>query len=456
MTIPLPNEIILLAELFEKHKTSLFLVGGYVRSFYLGVGREDDIDLASAMKPDKVIDILKGTDYKICEKNLKTGVLKIEINGIKFEHATFRTESYAVHGEHMPCEISFIDNVNLDAERRDFSCNAIYYEILSGQIIDPYEGISDIRNKTIKSIGHSGNLFKDDAERILRMVRIACSCGFDIDEKTYYEAKRNVFRLKFLTKARVRKEFLKILKCDKDYPMLGLKSAHVRAINILFEMGAYKYIFEDFNLLLASELKMSNGLTIGDYTLLLLNNCMPENRNLALLTCCGALDINDGNKIKNGFSIQSKVYAEKYDEKFDFSDKEMKYIFNALDIFDIARKDKISLEQARMLLIKFKNDVKRLCDFLVSCRETELLLKIRTSRSEKNIKLAVKQAYMKKYAIEINQLRISKNDLKEKFGITDPQKMRNILECLLNYGAKKGIILNKIQNLKVIKKIAKK
>ena len=147
MKLKVPEEIIDLAEIFEKNHAKLYIVGGYVRSSILGVEYRDDIDLASAMHPEYIIQMLKNTKFNVSYKNKLTGVLAIEFNGEIFEHATFRTECYAVSGEHMPCEVEFINDIFTDASRRDFTASSIYYDISACEFIDPFNGISDIKNK---------------------------------------------------------------------------------------------------------------------------------------------------------------------------------------------------------------------------------------------------------------------------------------------------------------------
>ena len=84
-------------------------------------------------------------------------------------------------------EKEFITDINQDAIRRDFRCNAVYYDILEEEIVDPLNGFGDINNKLIQTTTDPEIVFKDDAERILRMVRFASQLGFEIEKTRYVQ-----------------------------------------------------------------------------------------------------------------------------------------------------------------------------------------------------------------------------------------------------------------------------
>ena len=205
MIFSIPQELVELAQIFKKNKEKLYIVGGFVRNKILNVPDEYnlDIDICSSALPEKILKMLEKTDFEASYMNKEIGVLEIKKN-IRFEHATFRKEKYEFSGVHIPNNVEFITDINQDAIRRDFRCNAVYYDILEEEIVDPLNGFGDINNKLIQTTTDPEIVFKDDAERILRMVRFASQLGFEIEKNTYKQAVKNVSKLKFLSKTRIR------------------------------------------------------------------------------------------------------------------------------------------------------------------------------------------------------------------------------------------------------------
>ena len=189
MYINVPDEVKTLAEIFERNGEDLFVVGGYVRDAFLDAKstRVDDIDLCSACKPSKVAKILKNSAFEVEENNAELGSLIIK-GKKRYEYTTFRRENYTLNGEHNPTGVEFIKDINQDARRRDFTINAIYYNINTGEIIDPVDGIKDLNNCIIRTTVNSDECFAQDSERILRMIRFACTFAFQIEEKTFESA----------------------------------------------------------------------------------------------------------------------------------------------------------------------------------------------------------------------------------------------------------------------------
>ena len=240
MLFVIDDELRNLAEIFHKKKSCLYIVGGFVRNKLLGVPDylNLDIDLCSKSKPEEVEKIVKNTDFYVENVNNQFGVVKIRGKKGLYEHATFRTEKYDFAGAHNPSNVEFIDNVEVDALRRDFRCNSVYYDIYKDELIDPLGGIEDIKNRIIRTTRDPKIVFNDDSERILRMVRQAVCLGFDIDENTYQRAKNNAFKVKLLSKTRIKKEFEKILLANAIYPCLeNIQFGHARGVLLLADLN---------------------------------------------------------------------------------------------------------------------------------------------------------------------------------------------------------------------------
>lgn len=208
----IPKSLHNLAKIFSP-LAPLYVVGGAVRDFLLSKDYTD-IDICSSATPDQVLDILRGTGYVCHDINKRLGTLLITKDGDRYEYTTFRTESYAEKGEHTPSTTSFSADISVDCLRRDFTVNAIYYDVLSERIVDLVGGVDDLRAKIIRTAHSPEITFFDDGLRLLRMVRFALELDFDIDSATIDSATQNAQNLRAISHERIRAELIKIFSIN--------------------------------------------------------------------------------------------------------------------------------------------------------------------------------------------------------------------------------------------------
>lgn len=232
-----PN-LLKLARLFKK-KGELYVVGGYVRNALLG-NYETDIDLASRLTNDEIKEILFGTKYEVKETSKKLGTLLISLGEEKWEHATFRKEEYNEGGDHVPTKVEFIDDIKEDAKRRDFTVNAIYYNILKNEFVDFYNGISDVRKRIIRTVETPSHVFKNDGLRILRMIRIASELGFKISGETMFGAYEMRENLNAISGQRKFQELNLILNSSKRYE-ISRPNSHLFGLRVMNVLRLWKY-----------------------------------------------------------------------------------------------------------------------------------------------------------------------------------------------------------------------
>lgn len=207
MNLSLPKNLITLSTAIKQAGGKLFIVGGYVRNHLLSLPAYD-IDICSAFTPQQIIGVVQqlGWSHKLISKKL--GTVKIIVDSESYEHTTFRKDSYQKGGQHTPSDVKFIDNIKADALRRDFTCNAIYYDIENASTIDYFNGITDIKNKKLKII--NSDVFKSDGLRLLRLIRFALTLNFKIDKNTMKNAIEYKHQLKDISAERIKDEFKKI------------------------------------------------------------------------------------------------------------------------------------------------------------------------------------------------------------------------------------------------------
>lgn len=146
-----------------------FFVGGTVRNFLLKK-TTSDIDISTEAKPEKIYNILVKNKFK-CDLSYKQfGTVIVSKKNYKATITSFRKDIKYKKG--YP-KIKFVNSPKIDAKRRDFTINALYFSPETNKIIDFYNGITDIKNKKITFIGNTLNKIKEDPLRIIRAIRFA-------------------------------------------------------------------------------------------------------------------------------------------------------------------------------------------------------------------------------------------------------------------------------------------
>ena len=243
MNFELSNNLTKLAKIFEK-KADLYIVGGFVRDKLLSL-KTQDIDLCSSLTITQIQSLLNNTKYILKEANKKLGTVKICCEHEVWDYSTFRKETYLNNGSHNPVEVEFIKSVQEDAKRRDFTVNAIYYNINKQEIIDFYNGLNDIKKRRLRCIETPQFVFKNDGERILRMVRQASQLNFSITADTLHVAKKMSNNLCDISNKRKFDELMKILDLKNRYIIFA--RSHVKGLRLFNKLGLWKYYFEDVN-----------------------------------------------------------------------------------------------------------------------------------------------------------------------------------------------------------------
>lgn len=181
-----------------------YLVGGCVRDMILGV-QPQDWDVCTSALPEQTLEIFPGSR----PTGLKHGTVTVCVNSRSVEVTTFRSDgSYADHRH--PDAVSFVGDLTTDLSRRDFTMNAIALPP-DGLVADPFGGVDDIRNKTIRCVGYPELRFEEDALRMFRALRFSARLGFEIEAETLAAIKKKAPLAASLAPERVRDEVEKIL-----------------------------------------------------------------------------------------------------------------------------------------------------------------------------------------------------------------------------------------------------
>ena len=176
--MPLPSSVEYVLSKLKENGYQAYVVGGAVRDFLMGK-TPHDYDLTSDALPSQISDVFK--DFYQEHSGEKHGTIRVIVDHKPIEITTFRCdEGYTDYRR--PDNVEFVKDVYIDSKRRDFSINAFYYS--EGHIYDFHEGLEDLNNKVIKTIGNPSTRFHEDALRILRAIRFSAKLGYEIESKT--------------------------------------------------------------------------------------------------------------------------------------------------------------------------------------------------------------------------------------------------------------------------------
>lgn len=181
MTFKIPFFVTETINTLQKNGYEAYMVGGCVRDILMGIPPHD-YDVTTNALPNQVKELFDRT----ADTGIKHGTITVIWDKNTVEVTTYRTESNYTDNRHPDC-VSFVSNLKEDLSRRDFTVNAICYNEKSG-FTDLFGGISDINNKILKAVGDANKRFTEDALRILRLFRFACTLNFKIDKNTYEAA----------------------------------------------------------------------------------------------------------------------------------------------------------------------------------------------------------------------------------------------------------------------------
>ena len=185
-------------------------VGGCVRKI-LKNEKVNDIDLATNLNPEQIMQVCKKKNIKFYETGLEHGTITAIINDYKFEITSLRKD-LKTDGRH--ADVIFTNDWKEDASRRDFSINSIYSD-LEGNIFDPFNGKKDLEDGKISFIGDTEKRIKEDYLRILRYIRFFLNYSkYDHNRDVTKIVKKNLDGVSKISSERLLDEFKKLFNSD--------------------------------------------------------------------------------------------------------------------------------------------------------------------------------------------------------------------------------------------------
>lgn len=206
------------SSLFWQNKAKAWLVGGSVRNLLLGIPVQD-YDICTSLTPDEVRTHL--SDLSVIPSGLAHGTVTVLAWGLSCEVTTLREEGSYSDMRH-PDEVHFIQDIERDLARRDFTINAIAFHPDTSQeeqaeravkLIDPFDGQADLSARVIRAVGDASKRFSEDALRILRGLRFSLQLDFEIADETVAAMRQESWRLSGIARERMIVEFSQMMKC---------------------------------------------------------------------------------------------------------------------------------------------------------------------------------------------------------------------------------------------------
>jgi poly(A) polymerase len=258
----------------DQMQLETYVIGGFVRDIYLN-RKSKDIDIVTVGSgidlAQKVAENLKSKPQVNIFKNFGTAMIKYKDLEIEFVGA--RKESYQNDSRKPVIENGTLED---DQNRRDFTINALAIGLNKsnfGQLVDPFNGINDLKNKIIRTPLDPDITFSDDPLRIMRAIRFSTQLGFEIKAETLQSISKNRERINIISGERIIDEINKIMMSEK--PSVGFI--------LLEETGLLKIIFPE--LLQLKGVDKMNGIGHKDnfyHTLEVLDRIVPNTDNLWL------------------------------------------------------------------------------------------------------------------------------------------------------------------------------
>ena len=262
------KELVNILQAIVKAGFEVAIVGGAVRDF---LAKKDisDWDFTTNARPEEILKLIKGSFY-----NNRFGTVGVVLQSQKLtiQITTYRTEEKYTDKRH-PDVIVWGKTLEEDLSRRDFTINAMALRIENGKLkvekdnlVDPFDGQKDLRNKLVRAVGDPDKRFREDALRLLRATRFATTLGFKIEDKTAAAIKKNAKALLLISGERIRDELFKIL---------GSENA-ADGILLACDLGLLQIILPELNECFTVEQKSPQRhhiYDVGTHCVMSLRNC---------------------------------------------------------------------------------------------------------------------------------------------------------------------------------------
>jgi tRNA nucleotidyltransferase (CCA-adding enzyme) len=208
----IPREVLELCRSLSEKGYRAWVVGGCLRDLLLGKVAAD-WDLATDARPEQVQRVFP----KVLPTGIAHGTVTVRHRGRSFEVTTLRGEGAYTDGRR-PDSVRFVSDIEQDLARRDFTVNALAFEPLREELVDPFDGRGDLARKLIRAVGDPQQRFSEDGLRVLRAARFCATLEFALERATEAAIAGTLETFRRVSAERVRDEWLKALRAARPSP----------------------------------------------------------------------------------------------------------------------------------------------------------------------------------------------------------------------------------------------
>lgn len=237
-----------------------WVVGGCVRDTLRGQ-TVNDWDVATTALPEKV----QKTFRRVIPTGIDHGTVTVLWKGAAYEVTTLRGEGAYTDGRR-PDNVVFVEDIDRDLARRDFTVNAIAYDPVDGHLADPFNGVDDMRRKVLRAVGEPSERFQEDGLRILRGARFVATLEFELDEATESAFRGALDTFRKVSPERVREEWLKTMTAR----------APSRAFEVMRRTGILEVTYPDLLEQVGCEQNQWHAYDVWGHTMRVLDESAPD------------------------------------------------------------------------------------------------------------------------------------------------------------------------------------
>ena len=203
-----PHSVVELCRRLERAGFRAWAVGGGLRDLLMERVPKD-WDLATSATPQQVMKVFE----RVIPTGIAHGTVTVMLGKEGFELTTLRGEGAYSDGRH-PDSVHFIEDIEQDLARRDFTVNAVAYDPLADKLIDPFGGVRDLRARVLRTVGTAADRFGEDGLRVLRAARFVATLGFELEADTERSIPGALGSFAKVSPERVREEWLRTLGAE--------------------------------------------------------------------------------------------------------------------------------------------------------------------------------------------------------------------------------------------------
>jgi tRNA nucleotidyltransferase (CCA-adding enzyme) len=225
-----PETVRELARVLARAGHQSYIVGGCVRDELLNElgltadgqsALRNDWDIATSALPEQVSALFR----RVIPTGIQHGTVTVLLGKDQYEVTTLRGESAYSDGRR-PDAVYFVNDIAHDLARRDFTVNAIAYDVLEDRLLDPFDGIGDLRARRLRAVGDAAERFAEDGLRVLRAARFVATLEFELDEATAQAIAPSLDSYRKVSAERIRDEWLKSMKARKPSRAFDVMRQH--------------------------------------------------------------------------------------------------------------------------------------------------------------------------------------------------------------------------------------